>query len=53
MIEVRDDVLREMDGPMLKIGLQALHDSKLLLPTRSADRPSKDGLEWRYQNFMC
>ncbi|MGA9853264.1 MAG: HNH endonuclease [Gammaproteobacteria bacterium] len=37
VIEVREDVLKEVDGPMLKYGLQALHNSELLLPSRSAD----------------
>ncbi|MGH7238632.1 MAG: HNH endonuclease, partial [Candidatus Saccharimonadales bacterium] len=52
MIEVREDVLKEVDGPMLKYGLQALHTTELLLPSRTADRPSKDALERRYQGFM-
>ena len=52
VIEVREDVLREIDGPMLKNGLQALHNSELLLPTRAADRLSKDALERGYQSFL-
>jgi putative restriction endonuclease len=39
VIEVREDVLKEVDGPMLKYGLQALHNSELLLPSRTTDRP--------------
>jgi putative restriction endonuclease len=49
---MREDVLKEEDGPMLKYGLQALHHSELLLPSRSVDRPSKDALERRYQRFI-
>jgi len=52
VIEVREDVLKEVDGPMLKYGLQALHNSELLLPSRTADQPSKDALERRYQGFL-
>ena len=52
MIEVREDVLKEVDGPMLKYGLQALHNSELLLPSRVEDRPSKDALERRYQGYL-
>ncbi|MDE2196328.1 MAG: HNH endonuclease [Gammaproteobacteria bacterium] len=52
VIEVREDVLKEVDGPMLKYGLQALHNSELLLPTRAADQPSKAALEHRYQSFV-
>jgi hypothetical protein len=39
LIEVREDVLKEVDRPMLKYGLQALHTSKL--PSKFEDRPSK------------
>jgi len=51
VIEVREDVLKEVDGPILKYGLQALHHSRLLLPARTADQPSKAALERRYQSF--
>ena len=52
VIEVRGDVLAETDGPMLRYGLQALHQSRLLLPRRPEDRPSADALERRYQIFV-
>jgi len=52
VIEVRQDVLREVDGPMLKYGLQAMHHSSLLLPTRPSDRPSQDALDRRYRGFI-
>jgi putative restriction endonuclease len=52
VIEVREDVLKEVDGPMLKYGLQALHKSELLLPSRIEDRPSKEALDRRYQSFI-
>ncbi len=52
IIEVREDVLKEVDGPMLKYGLQALHNTELLLPTRTSDQPSKQALERRYQGFL-
>lgn len=52
LIEVRRDVLAEVDGPMLKHGLQALHQTRLLLPRRPEDRPSIEALERRYQSFL-
>ncbi len=52
VIEVRQDVLSEVDGPMLKYGLQALHRASLLLPRRREDCPSAEALERRYQTFM-
>lgn len=50
VIEVREDVLREEDGPMLKYGSQALHNLDLLLPSRAADQSPKEALERRYQS---
>lgn len=52
VIQVREDVLNEEDGPMLKYGLQSLHNLELLVPTRIEDKPSKAALERRYQSFM-
>ena len=51
VIQVREDVLKEVDGPMLKYGLQALHGTELLLPSNPNDNPSKIALERRYQSF--
>lgn len=52
LVRIRSDILRERDGPMLRHGLQELEGSKLLLPTRVADRPDKDRLAQRFQEFM-
>src|SRR5207249_358465 len=38
-VELRPDVLREPDGPMLKCGLQGFQDARLLLPRDPALRP--------------
>lgn len=51
VIHVREDVLKEIDGPMLKYGLQALHGTELLLPSNPNDNPSKIALERRYRSF--
>ncbi len=51
VVEVRQDVLDEEDGPMLEHGLQGIHRKRLLLPRREADRPDPDRLEWRYERF--
>jgi putative restriction endonuclease len=51
VIEVRRDILEEIDGPMLRHGLQELKDQKLILPSASADYPDKNKLEVRYQRF--
>ncbi len=52
VVEVRGDVLDEVDGPMLCHGLQALEGSRLLvLPRATADRPGRHFLERRYEQF--
>jgi len=50
-IEVRGDILEESDGPMLKHGLQEIHDSLIQLPSRILDRPDPARLERRYDEF--
>lgn len=50
--EVRRDILREVDGPMLRHGLQDLNGSRLLvLPRQPIQQPSRDNLEARYELF--
>jgi putative restriction endonuclease len=51
IIQVRDDVLEEEDGPVLQHGLKELHNSKLILPALKGHYPSKDALDWRYSRF--
>ncbi|GII02806.1 HNH endonuclease [Planobispora takensis] len=53
VIEVRADILEEIDGPMLKHGLQEMHDLSLTLPRRRTDRPDRDLLEERYERFRA
>lgn len=51
VVEVREDVLEEVDGPMLKYGLQSLHGEKIQLPGSRAARPDQARLDMRYQLF--
>ncbi|MGD9794983.1 MAG: HNH endonuclease [Acidimicrobiia bacterium] len=51
VVEIRSDVLTEVDGPMLKHGLQAHHGGKLLVPRSVADQPDRERLELRYEDF--
>jgi hypothetical protein len=39
VIEIRDDVLREVDGPMLVHGLQGWNGKALRVPRQAALRP--------------
>ena len=50
-VHVRRDILAEIDGPMLRHGLQELNGSGLVLPTRNTDYPDPDRLHVRYQEF--
>lgn len=50
-ILVREDVLREVDGPMLRYGLQQLHDSQIVVPRRANLRPRPELLEVRFEEF--
>jgi putative restriction endonuclease len=51
IIQVREDVLEEEDGPILQHGLQELHKTKLTLPSSKSHYPSREALEWRYSRF--
>ena len=51
-IQVRVDILQEVDGPMLKHGLQGFHGSLIRLPRREAQRPNPSFLEERYASFL-
>ena len=51
VIEVRRDVLDEVDGPTLQHALQGVHGSSLLVPARRPARPDPELLEARYERF--
>ena len=51
VVQVRPDVLLEVDGPMLKHGIQDVHGWVLELPRRAAERPDRDLLAQRFEVF--
>ena len=51
VVQVRPDVMLEVDGPMLEHGIQAVHDARLVLPAKLAERPDRDLLAQRYAVF--
>ena len=53
IVEVRADILAEVDGPMLRHGLQQLHGERIIVPRRVADAPDTDRLEERYEQFRA
>lgn len=53
-VGIREDILAEVDGPMLKHGLQELHGSKLrVVPNVRRERPDPSLLEQRWTKFQA
>ncbi len=50
-IEVKGEILREHDGPMLRHGLQGIHNQRIIVPRSAGMRPDPAFLERRYQRF--
>lgn len=53
IVHVREDILVEVDGPMLKHGLQAMAGSRLVLPRGDKLKPNRDFLAERYERFRA
>ncbi|WP_166979318.1 HNH endonuclease [Paramicrobacterium fandaimingii] len=51
IVHINDGLLHEVDGPMLKHGLQEMHGRRIELPQRRADYPSKERLDERFLAF--
>lgn len=52
VVEVRQDILMEVDGPTLQHGLQGRHRKPLMiLPSSRGERPSREFLDIAYQWF--
>lgn len=53
VVEVRRDILSEIDGPMLRHGLQEMAGTQLTVPRRAEWRPDRSRLEERYEEFRA
>jgi putative restriction endonuclease len=51
IIEVRADILEEVDGPMLRHGLQEMGGRELSVPRSESSKPERERLEERYEMF--
>ena len=51
-LKVRTDILLEIDGPMLRYGIQELHNHNLILPRSKQAWPDRNLLDWRYSKFQ-
>lgn len=52
-VRIDRDLLDEVDGPMLRHGLQDMHGRELVLPRRRADWPSRARLAERFAAFAA
>lgn len=50
-VEVNHRILEEVDGPMLKHGLQELHETRIWVPRNASLQPDRDRLAKRYEEF--
>jgi putative restriction endonuclease len=53
VVEVRADIRRERDGPMLLHGIQSVHGEPLHLPRLSVNEPNRAHLEERFEEFRA
>ena len=51
IVEVDRDLLLEVDGPMLKHGIQEMHGTRLTLPRQRTNWPSRESLDARFATF--
>ena len=52
-VRIDKDLLNEIDGPMLRHGLQDMHGRELGVPIKPRDRPSRASLAVRYAEFAA
>lgn len=52
-IRIDEDLLSEIDGPMLRHGLQDMHGTLLTIPEKRAEQPSREALEARFAEFAA
>lgn len=52
VVHIAGRLLAEVDGPMLKTGLQAFHEAPISIPQRPNDRPDPVRLQVRYEQFV-
>lgn len=52
-IHIRNDIMAEVDGPMLRYGLQEMHGSLIKVPGRRDLQPNEAYLEERFERFRA
>lgn len=51
VVEINSTLLREVDGPMLRHGLQEMNGGVITIPRSKPSRPDPERLEVRYEEF--
>ena len=51
LIHVREDILKEIDGPMLEYGLKGMAGRRIVVPRTEGLRPNLEYLAERFEGF--
>lgn len=51
-VHINKELMREVDGPMLQHGIQAMHGRELTVPDRRRDQPDRASLQLRFEQFQ-
>jgi putative restriction endonuclease len=52
-VRINQDLLLEVDGPMLKHGIQEMHKKQIWLPADRNKIPNKENLDFRFKEFVA
>ena len=50
-VHIREDILQEIDGPMLQHGIKEMEGTELWVPSSESSKPDKDRLAARFNTF--
>jgi putative restriction endonuclease len=52
-VHIREDILAEVDGPMLQHGIKEMQDRKIRVPRTENNKPNREFLAERYEGFRA
>jgi putative restriction endonuclease len=52
-VTVNHQLMLEVDGPMLKHGIQAMNGQRIRVPERRSDQPNREALALRFEQFLA
>jgi putative restriction endonuclease len=52
IVHINRELLDEIDGPMLRHGLQDMHGREISVPRAKVERPDPARLEARFEHFL-